>query len=59
MDKQIGKDKSVICGDRKRNCDCRNGNYKASLACEKSKKSHLDKNKKIHSTTEAQSCLNL
>ena len=45
--KRIGKDKSVICRELKRNSDARNGVYKAELAQRKCKIRHLEKPKKI------------
>lgn len=43
----IGKDKSVVCRELKRNCDKRNGDYRGDLAHSKCKKRHCDKNKHI------------
>jgi len=49
---RIGKHKSVVCRELKRNCDKRNGSYRASLAHRRCKKRHSDKNKKILFTDE-------
>lgn len=49
---RIGKDKSVICRELKRNCDKRNGKYRASLAHRRCEKRHSDKNKIIYFTKE-------
>ncbi len=49
---RIGKDKSVISRELKRNCDKRNGKYRASLAHRRCKKRHSDKNKIIYFTKE-------
>ena len=48
----IGKDKSVISRELKRNCDKRNGKYRASLAHRRCEKRHSDKNKIIYFTKE-------
>lgn len=48
--KRIGKDKSVICRELKRNSDKRNGIYKADLADRKCKIRHLEKPKNIRFT---------
>ncbi len=48
----IGKDKSVISRELKRNCDARNGLYKAELAQRKADSRHEDKPKKVYFTTE-------
>lgn len=42
---RIGKDKSVVNRELKRNSDKRNGSYRGSLAQQKCQKRHLDKNK--------------
>ena len=52
ISKRIGKDKSVVNRELKRNCDKRNGSYRAILAQNKCKKRHCDKNKKIWFTLE-------
>jgi transposase, IS30 family len=44
---RINKDKSVVCRELKRNCDRRNGQYRADLAHRRCKKRHSDKNKNI------------
>lgn len=44
---RIGKDKSVVCRELKRNCDKRNASYRGSLAHRRCEKRHSDKNKKI------------
>ena len=51
----IDKDKSVICRERSRNCDGRNGEYKAELAHKKAMDRHKIKPKKIHFTEEIKS----
>ena len=48
----IGKDKSVISREIKRNADERNGKYKAELADTKAKKRHREKQKKQYFTKE-------
>lgn len=50
--KRIGKDKSVISRELERNCDKRNGKYRALLAHRRCKKRHSDKNKIIYFTKE-------
>lgn len=50
----IGKSKSVISRELKRNCDQRNGKYKAVLAHKKCMERHLNKKKKIHFSTDIQ-----
>jgi len=49
---RIGKDKSVVCRELKRNCDKRNGSYRADLAHRRCKKRHSDKTKKTSFTSE-------
>ena len=49
---RIGKDKSVISRELKRNCDKRNGKYSASLAHRRCEKRHSDKNKIRYFTKE-------
>jgi IS30 family transposase len=49
--RRIGKDKSVICNELKRNSDKRSGVYKADLASRKCKQRHLEKAKQIRFTT--------
>jgi IS30 family transposase len=49
---RIGKDKSVISRELKRNCDKRNGKYRASLAQRRCEKRHSDKTKIIYFTKE-------
>lgn len=49
--KTIGKDKSVICREKKRNSDDRNGEYKAKLAHKKATYRHTDKKKKRYFTS--------
>jgi transposase, IS30 family len=44
---RINKDKSVVCRELKRNCDRRNGQYRADLAHRRCEKRHSDKNKNI------------
>lgn len=51
---RIGKHKSVICRELKRNCDKRNGSYRAGLAHRRCEKRHSDKNKKIYFTYEVE-----
>jgi IS30 family transposase len=48
----IGKDKSVISRELKRNCDKRNAVYNAKLAHKKCLARHKNKNKKIYFTEE-------
>ena len=48
----LGKNKSVISREISRNCDERNGAYKAGLAQRKMEKRHQEKSKKIHFTEE-------
>jgi IS30 family transposase len=48
----IGKDKSVISRELSRNCDARNGLYKAELAQKKTDLRHENKPKKVYFTTE-------
>ena len=43
----IGKDKSVICRELKRNCDLRNGEYRYALAQKKCDTRHFEKPKHI------------
>jgi transposase, IS30 family len=47
---RIGRDKSVVCREVKRNKDKRNGLYRASLAQIKCEKRHSEKNKIIYFT---------
>lgn len=47
---RIGRDKTVVYREISRNCDKRNGDYRAELAQKKCGKRHLEKNKKIHFT---------
>jgi transposase, IS30 family len=49
---RINKHKSVVCRELKRNCDKRNGCYRASLAHRRCEKRHSDKNKKVTFTSE-------
>jgi IS30 family transposase len=42
---RIGKDKSVVSRELKRNCDKRNGSYRGSLAQKKCQERHWNKNK--------------
>lgn len=46
----IGKDKSVICRELKRNCDQRNGEYRADLAIRKCANRHKNKPKRKNFT---------
>ena len=48
----IGKHKSVISRELRRNCDSRNGLYKADLADKKATERHKSKPKKIYFTNE-------
>jgi len=48
----IGKNKSVICREIKRNSDLRNNEYKADLANEKTRSRHVSKPKKKYWTAE-------
>ena len=50
----IGKDKSVVSREVRRNCDRRNGTYKAELAHKKARDRHTAKNKKIRFTVAIQ-----
>lgn len=50
ISKVINKDKSTISREIKRNCDQRNGLYKADLAQRKTEERHLNKKKKIRLT---------
>ncbi len=47
---KIGKHKSVVCCELKRNSDGRNGEYRAPLAQRKAEKRIIDKPKKIYLT---------
>jgi transposase, IS30 family len=49
---RINKHKSVVCRELKRNCDKRNGSYRAGLAHRRCEKRHSDKNKRITFTQE-------
>lgn len=49
---RIGKNKSVVHRELKRNCDKRNGSYRASLAQQKCEKRHFEKHKKVFFTIE-------
>ncbi len=51
---KLGRDRSVISRELKRNCDERNEVYKAELAQKKCEKRHKNKAKKIHFTPEVQ-----
>lgn len=44
---RIGKNKSVVCRELKRNKDLRNGSYKAALAEKKCKNRHKEKRKNV------------
>lgn len=46
----IGRDKSVVNRELKRNCDKRSGSYRSELAQKKCAKRHSEKNKKIRFT---------
>lgn len=48
----IGKNKSVISRELKRNCDARNGLYRAELAQKRTDLRHENKPKKVYFTTE-------
>jgi IS30 family transposase len=48
----LGKDKSTISRELKRNCDGRNGQYRATLAQTKCERRHKEKPKKEHFTAE-------
>ena len=48
----IGVNKSGISREIRRNCDQRNGTYKAELAHSKAEKRHLEKAKNIRLTSE-------
>lgn len=48
----LGKDKSTISRELKRNCDGRNGQYRATLAQTKCERRHKEKPKKEYLTTE-------
>ena len=49
--KSLKKDKSTISRELKRNCDSRNGQYRATLAQTKCERRHKEKPKKIHFTS--------
>lgn len=49
---RINRDKSVVYRELQRNCDKRNGSYRASLAQKKCEKRHSEKNKNKAFTTE-------
>jgi len=51
ISERIGKSKSVICRELKRNSDLRNGVYKADLAERKCKQRHREKPKIVRFTT--------
>jgi len=51
---RIGKHKSVISRELRRNCDKRNGSYRAELAHRRCEKRHSDKKKRRGFTTEIQ-----
>lgn len=53
--KAIGKDKSVVSREIRRNCDKRNGNYCSDLAQRKYTKRQISKPKKIYFTTQIES----
>lgn len=55
----IGKDKSVVSRELKRNCDGRNFEYKADLAQRKCINRHISKPKKISLTTAIKTQINL
>lgn len=50
----LGKDKSVVSREIRRNADQRSGSYKAALADKKAQSRHKDKFKKITLTTEVE-----
>jgi IS30 family transposase len=50
--KRINRDKSVVYRELQRNCDKRNGSYRASLAQHKCEKRHFEKNKNKAFTNE-------
>jgi transposase, IS30 family len=52
ISKRLGRNKSVICNELKRNSDLRNGVYKAELAQKKTDNRHRKKNKIIYFTDE-------
>jgi len=54
----IGKDKSVVTRELKRNCDLRNGKYNFQLAQRKYEKRQIEKPKKIHLTLEIKATIN-
>lgn len=51
ISERIGKDKSVVSRELRRNCDGRNGLYKAALAHKKALKRLIEKPKYLHFTT--------
>jgi len=55
----INKHKSVVCRELKRNCDKRNGSYKAGLAQKKCDTRHKEKKKNIILDCEMKSYVNL
>jgi IS30 family transposase len=56
--KILGRNKSVICNELKRNSDQRNGVYKAELAQKKTRARHKEKNKIIYFTDEVKAHVN-
>ena len=56
--KLLGRNKSVICRELKRNSDGRNGVCKAELAQKKSRARHQDKNKIIYFTDDVELLVN-
>lgn len=56
--KTIGKNKSVVCREIKRNSDIRSGEYRYTLAQKKCLKRHQEKRKKIYFTDEVKSNIN-
>jgi transposase, IS30 family len=56
--KILGRNKSVICNELKRNSDQRNGVYKAELAQKKTRTRHQEKNKIIYFTDDVKAYVN-
>ena len=52
--KRIGRNKSVVSRELKRNCDQRSGKYKAELAERKCANRHKTKKKKVRFTSDIQ-----
>ncbi len=55
ISKMIGKDKSVVCRELKRNCDKRSGKYESNLAQRKYERLLTEKPKRVKFTDEVKS----